>query len=60
VPFDQGEALFRAAREPKTFVAVEEAGHADAFLAGGDAYWNAWKSLLQSLDSALEGGAREG
>jgi fermentation-respiration switch protein FrsA (DUF1100 family) len=57
VPFEQGEALFRAAREPKIFVAVENAGHADAFLAGGDVYWNAWKSLLQTLDS---GGAREG
>jgi len=60
VPFEQGEALFRAAREPKTFVAVEHAGHADAFLAEGDAYWNAWKSLLQALDSSTEGGAREG
>ncbi len=25
-----------------------------------EAYWNAWKSLLQSLDSSSEGGAREG
>jgi len=57
VPFAQGEALFRAAREPKTFVAVENAGHADAFLVGGEAYWNAWERLLQSLDSAW---AREG
>jgi fermentation-respiration switch protein FrsA (DUF1100 family) len=60
VPFAQGEALFRAAREPKTFVAVENAGHADAFLMGGEAYWNAWMSLLQTLDSSTEGGAREG
>jgi len=60
VPFEQGEALFRAAREPKTFVAVENAEHADAFLAGGEAYWNAWKSLLESLDSSSGGGAREG
>ena len=60
VPFEQGEALFRAAREPKTFVAVENAGHADSFLAGEEAYWNAWKSLLQTLDSSTEGGAREG
>lgn len=51
VPFAQGEALFRAAREPKTFVAVEEAGHADAFLVGGDLYWNSWRSLLETLDS---------
>jgi fermentation-respiration switch protein FrsA (DUF1100 family) len=57
VPFEQGEALFRAAREPKTFVAVENAGHADAYVAGGEAYWGAWKSLLRRLDSA---GAGEG
>ena len=57
VPFEQGEAVFRAAREPKTFVAVENAGHADVFLAGGEAYWSAWKNFLQTLDSA---GAGEG
>jgi len=57
VPFAQGEALFRAAREPKTLVAVEEAGHADAFLQGGDLYWSAFRRLLASLDS---GGTREG
>ena len=56
VPFEHGETLFHAAREPKTFVALEDAGHSDAFLAGGDVYWNAWKSLLQTLDSA---GTRE-
>lgn len=56
VPFEHGEALFRAAREPKTFVAVENAGHADAFVAGGEGYWVAWKSLLQTLASA---GTRE-
>ncbi len=52
VPFEQGETLFHSAREPKTFVAVENAGHADAFLVGGEAYWNAWRSFLQTLDSA--------
>ncbi len=57
VPFEQGEALFRAAREPKTFVAVENAGHADAFVAGGEGYWSAWRDLFGTLDSA---GGREG
>jgi fermentation-respiration switch protein FrsA (DUF1100 family) len=51
VPFEQGEALFRAAREPKTFVTVEEAGHADAFLVGGDVYWGGWRRFLATLDS---------
>jgi fermentation-respiration switch protein FrsA (DUF1100 family) len=50
VPFEQGETLFRAAREPKTFVTVEEAGHGDAFLVGGDVYWDAWKKFLATLD----------
>ncbi len=57
VPFEQGEALFRAAREPKTFVPVESAGHTDVFVTGGEAYWSAWKALLRKLDSA---GAGEG
>lgn len=48
VPFAQGEALFRAAREPKILVAFENAGHADAFLVGGESYRNAWKALLDS------------
>ncbi|MGH9337791.1 MAG: alpha/beta hydrolase, partial [Vicinamibacteria bacterium] len=51
VPFEQGEELFRAAREPKTFGPLEEAGHADGFLVGGDSYWSAWIRLLESLDS---------
>jgi fermentation-respiration switch protein FrsA (DUF1100 family) len=48
VPFSQGEALFRAAREPKSFVAFDDAGHADAFRVGGESYRNAWKALLAS------------
>jgi uncharacterized protein len=48
VPFAQGEALFRNAREPKKFVAFESAGHADAFLVGGENCWNAWRALLDS------------
>lgn len=51
VPFEQGEALFRAAREPKTFVPLEKAGHVDGFLVEGDVYWNAWKGILRTLDS---------
>jgi fermentation-respiration switch protein FrsA (DUF1100 family) len=48
VPFSQGETLFHAAREPKNFVAFDEAGHADAFRVGGESYRNAWKALLAS------------
>jgi fermentation-respiration switch protein FrsA (DUF1100 family) len=49
VPFAQGEALFRAAREPKEFVAVEGAGHSDSYVVGGERYWNAWRKLLDAL-----------
>jgi fermentation-respiration switch protein FrsA (DUF1100 family) len=55
VPFEQGEALFRAAREPKTFVPLENAGHADGFLVAGDVYWNAWKDFLDSAGGKGEG-----
>jgi fermentation-respiration switch protein FrsA (DUF1100 family) len=48
VPFAHGEALFRAAREPKNFLAFESSGHADAFLAGGDGHRDAWRALLDS------------
>jgi hypothetical protein len=51
VPFEHGEALFRAAREPKTFVALSRAGHADGYEVEGDAYWSAWKKLLESRSS---------
>jgi fermentation-respiration switch protein FrsA (DUF1100 family) len=54
VPFAQGEALFRAAREPKTFVALERAGHADGFLVESERYGEAWKSFLSALDPAGE------
>jgi fermentation-respiration switch protein FrsA (DUF1100 family) len=60
VPFEQGEALFRAAREPKVFVAVENGGHADAFVAGGEVYWSAFRGLLRTLGSDRAGGAGEG
>ncbi len=48
VPFEQGEALFKAAPEPKAFVPLENAGHADGFLVEGEVYWGAWKRLLSS------------
>ena len=57
VPFAQGEALFRAAREPKTFVALERSGHADGFLVESELYGEAWKSFLRALAPA---GKREG
>ncbi len=49
VPFEQGKRLFEAAPDPKHFFAIPGAGHNDTFLAGGDAYWRAWKDFLSSL-----------
>lgn len=46
VPFAQGRALYEAAREPKSFLALKEGGHSDSYLVGGERYWNAWKDLL--------------
>ena len=46
VPFDHGERLFAAAREPKTFFPVEGAVHNDTYLKGGGPYWMAWKRFL--------------
>lgn len=50
VPFEHGKALFEAATEPKRFLPVEGAGHSDTFLVGRDAYWRAWRELLQDLN----------
>ncbi len=50
VPFAQGKHLFEAANEPKRFLPIAGAGHSDAFLVGRDAYWQAWKEFLASLN----------
>jgi len=49
VPFEQGRRLFEAAPEPKTFYAVDGAGHNDVYLTGGDAYWRALADFLDGL-----------
>lgn len=50
VPFAQGEALFRAANEPKTFLRIPGGGHNDLPLAGGAAYLEGWERFLRGLD----------
>jgi fermentation-respiration switch protein FrsA (DUF1100 family) len=39
VPFSMGETLFHAAKAPKYFLPVEDAGHNDTFLVGGREYF---------------------
>ncbi len=38
IPFWMGRKLYGAAREPKSFFAVEGAGHNDVLAVGGEAY----------------------
>jgi fermentation-respiration switch protein FrsA (DUF1100 family) len=49
VPFAQGRALFEAAPEPKTFVALRGSRHYDLEAAWSD-YWAAWRRFLASLE----------
>jgi hypothetical protein len=46
IPFAMGQRLYEAAPEPKTFLAVEGAGHNDVFLVGGEKYLETLRTLL--------------
>jgi uncharacterized protein len=48
VPLAQGRRLFDAAPEPKRFHAVAGAGHNDAYVVGGQSYWDEVRDLLSS------------
>lgn len=50
IPFEQGVRLFEAAPQPKTFFRIRHAGHNDTYLAGGEAYIQAYVRFLASLD----------
>ncbi len=49
VPFALGRRLFEAAPAPKRFFAIPGASHNDTYLVGGDAYWAALASFLDTL-----------
>ena len=49
VPVSHGENLFQAAAEPKSYLALPEAGHNDTFEAGGEAYWSAIETFVAAL-----------
>jgi fermentation-respiration switch protein FrsA (DUF1100 family) len=49
VPFEQGQRLFTAANEPKTFYTIPRAGHNDTYMVGGEPYWQAWERFLSAL-----------
>jgi fermentation-respiration switch protein FrsA (DUF1100 family) len=48
VPFAQGQALFAAAPEPKTFLTLHGSRHYD-LEASWPEYWTAWRTFLASL-----------
>lgn len=49
VPHAQGRRLYEAARAShKRFFTIRGAGHNDTYLAGGAAYWDAWRDFLRS------------
>jgi fermentation-respiration switch protein FrsA (DUF1100 family) len=49
VPFSMGQRLYQAAPEPKMFLAVEDAGHNDLLLVGGEKYLEALRTLIGTL-----------
>jgi fermentation-respiration switch protein FrsA (DUF1100 family) len=53
VPFAQGQRLFAAANEPKTFYIISGAGHNDTYVVGGEAYWLAWQQFLTTLKNVV-------
>ena len=48
IPFEQGQKVFAAAREPKQFHPIKGAGHNDTFIAGGNPYYERLRSLIEN------------
>ncbi len=46
VPLTQGRRLFELANPPKRFYVIPGSGHNDTYLAGGEPYWEAWRSFM--------------
>jgi fermentation-respiration switch protein FrsA (DUF1100 family) len=51
VPFSMGERLFRAAKEPKFFVALKGGAHNDTYIVGGEEYFGPFAAFAR--DSRL-------
>jgi len=47
VPFSMGRKLFEAAREPKFFYPLKEAGHNDTYLVGGEKYFKTVSAFIR-------------
>lgn len=48
VPLAHAQRLFDLAPEPKRFFLIRGAGHNDTYVAGGEAYFQAWGEFLQA------------
>lgn len=49
IPFKHGKRLYEAAREPKTFVPLDDAGHDDLVFEAGELYWKALREFTAGL-----------
>ena len=49
VPFWQGKMIYKKANSPKYFFSVENAGHNNVAIHGGNAYWKIMSQFAQSL-----------
>ena len=50
IPAAQGERLYQAADEPKTFQVLPAAGHNDIFESGGETCWGALERFMTELE----------
>ncbi len=48
VPFAQGQTLFAAANQPKTFYTISGAGHNDTYVVGGRGYFEALMGFVET------------
>jgi len=49
VPFFMGRKLYEAANEPKQFYTIENAGHNDTYMVGGEEYFQAIENFIESV-----------
>ena len=47
IAIDMAEELFAAANEPKRFYTIEDAGHNDTYLTGGEGYFEALRGFIE-------------
>ena len=49
IPFEMGKSLFDASRDPKYFMSIENAGHNDTYVVGGERYFSALMSFIRDF-----------